>query len=217
MAAKKLPQSGKSPTKGAPAPGKAAPPGKGNAGKGDAGKASTKDTGGKSGGAKSTGKAERQLSEEKQKDNERTITENRKARFEYFVLDTLECGIVLVGTEVKSLRAGHVTIEDGFARIKGGEVWLVNVEIKEYRQGNHWNHEPKRPRKLLLHKRELQKFAAKSDQKGFTLVPLKMYFKGGRAKVLLGVCRGKQKHDKRDSLKKADAQRDMQRALRRGK
>jgi len=195
-----------------PAKGKSSAPAKSDSKAGaaaPAGKAAGK-TAGKAGEKGSR----REISAEKQKDNQRVITENRKSRFEYFVLETLECGIVLQGSEVKSLRQGHVTIDDGYGRIKGGEVWLINVEIKEYLQANRLNHEPKRPRKLLLHRREIEKFAAKADQKGFTLVPLKMYFDEGRAKVLLGICRGKQKQDKRESLKKADAQRDMQRAMR---
>ncbi len=142
------------------------------------------------------------------------ITENRKARFQYFVMDTLECGIVLTGTEVKSLRLGNVSIEESYGRIKDGEVWLINTDIQEYAWANRWNHVAKRPRKLLMHRREVAKFASKADDKGLTLVPLKMYFKEGRAKVLIGICKGKQLHDKRETLKKANAQRDIQRAMR---
>lgn len=170
--------------------------------------------------AKPTGKKEsgkREMSAEKQKDNERVITENRKARFEYFVLEHLECGIVLTGSEVKSLRAGHVSIEEGFGRVKDGEVWLMQCEIKEYLQANRHNHVPKRPRKLLMHRREVHKFAERAKDKGLTLVPLKMYLKEGRIKLLLGLCKGKQLHDKRENMKKADAKRDIQRALKGGR
>lgn len=143
------------------------------------------------------------------------IAQNRRARHEYEVLDTLECGIVLVGSEVKSLRTGKLSLEEAYARIKNGEVWLVGCDIPEYVQANRFNHEPRRPRKLLLHRREIRKFAGKAYETGFTLVPLKMYFKGGRAKLLLGVCKGRKLHDKREKIKKADVQRDIQRALRR--
>jgi len=125
----------------------------------------------------------------------------------------LECGISLVGSEVKSLREGRISLEEAYGRLRAGEVWLVGCDIPEYVDANRFNHAPKRPRKLLMHRREIQKFAAKALEKGFTLVPLKMYFKGGRAKLLLGLCRGKQKHDKRESLKKAEAKRDIQRAM----
>jgi SsrA-binding protein len=156
----------------------------------------------------------RELSDEKKKDNERVITENRKSRFEYFVLEHLECGIVLQGSEVKSLRAGHVSIDESYGRVRDGEVWLINCEIREYLQANRHNHVPKRPRKLLMHRREVMKFASRADDRGLTLVPLKMYFKEGRCKVLLGLCKGKQLHDKRQTMKKADAKRDIQRAMR---
>ena len=148
-------------------------------------------------------------------DNQRVVTENRKARHHYQVLDTLECGIVLVGSEVKSLRNGKVSVEEAYARVRDDEVWLLNCDIPEYVQANQFNHQPKRPRKLLVHRREIKRFAGLANQKGLTLVPLKVYFKQGRAKVLLGLCRGKQLHDKRESLKKAAAQREIQRAMRR--
>lgn len=132
------------------------------------------------------------------------------------MLDTLECGIVLTGSEVKSLRAGQVSLEEAYARMDRGEVWLVGCDIQEYKQANVWNHEPKRRRKLLLHRREIAKFASQAYEKNLTLVPLKMYFKGGRAKVLLGVGRGKKMYDKRETLKKQDMQREINRAMRRG-
>jgi SsrA-binding protein len=141
------------------------------------------------------------------------ICRNRRASHEYELLDKIECGVVLVGTEVKSLRDGHANLEDAFARIDGDEVWLMGAEIPEYVFGNRLNHKPKRPRKLLLHKREIAKFAAKADQKGFTLIPTQMYFKDGMAKVEIAVGKGKQAHDKRESVKKADATREISRAM----
>lgn len=147
--------------------------------------------------------------------NERVVTQNRKARHNYAVLDTLECGIMLVGSEVKSLRAGKASLEESYARVREGEVWLLGCDIQEYVEANRFNHEPKRARKLLLHKQEIAKFAAPALQGGMTLVPLKLYFKGGKAKVLLGLCRGKQKHDKRETLRKNEARREMQQAIRR--
>lgn len=131
------------------------------------------------------------------------------------MLETLECGVVLVGSEVKSLREGHVALEEAYGRLKDGEVWLVGCDIAEYVEANRFNHQPRRPRKLLLHQREIKRFAHRAYEKGLTLVPLRMYFKRGRAKVLLGLCRGKQLHDKRQSLKKAEAQRDIQRQMHR--
>lgn len=139
------------------------------------------------------------------------ICRNRRAFHEYEITHTLECGVVLCGTEVKSLRNGHANLEDSFARIDNDELWLVGAEIPLYTAGNRMNHEPKRIRKLLLRRREIVTFAEKSDTKGFTLVPLRMYFKNGRAKVEIGVAKGKQTHDKRDSLKTAEAKREMDR------
>jgi len=143
----------------------------------------------------------------------RLVTRNRRAFHDYEILDRIECGIALVGTEVKSLRDGHASLEDAYAKIDGGEVWLVGSEIPEYAMGNRLNHKPKRTRKLLLHRREIEKFAGKASQRGFTLVPLRLYFKQGRAKVEIAVAKGKQSHDKRESLKKADAQREISRAM----
>jgi SsrA-binding protein len=136
--------------------------------------------------------------------NERVISENRKARYEYHVLDSLECGIVLVGSEVKSLRAGTVTLSESYGRIRENEVWLVGCDIPEYKEANRFNHKPKRDRKLLLHRREIERFAKRAYEKGLTLVPLRMYFKEGKAKVLLGLCKGKQEFDKREAQKKAE-------------
>jgi SsrA-binding protein len=146
-------------------------------------------------------------------DGIKIICRNKRAFHEYEVFDTLECGLVLTGTEVKSLRDGNGGLEDAYAKIEDGEVWLIGSDIPEYSMGNRMNHKPKRPRKLLLHRREIGKFAGKAAQRGFTLVPLKMYFKDGRAKVELAVCRGKQLHDKRQAQKKADAQKEIRRAL----
>lgn len=146
----------------------------------------------------------------------RVIAENRKARFRFEILSTLECGIALVGSEVKSLRDGKLSLEEAYARVKGGEVWLMGADIAEYKQATIWNHLPKRPRKLLLKREEIRKFAGLAHEKGLTLVPLKVYITGrGLIKVELGLCRGKKLHDKRETLKKADAKRDIDRAMRR--
>jgi SsrA-binding protein len=146
----------------------------------------------------------------------RNISENRKARHRFTVLDSLECGIALVGSEVKSLRDGKVSLDEAYGRVKENEVWLVGCDIQEYSNASMWNHSPKRPRKLLMHRREVDKFARRAKEKGLTLVPLKMYFNArGVAKVLLGLCRGKQLHDKREDLKKSAVKRDMDRAIRR--
>jgi SsrA-binding protein len=147
-------------------------------------------------------------------DNERVIAHNRRARFEYEVIDTLECGIALVGSEVKSLRVGKMSLEEAYARLKANEVWLVGCDIPEYREANRMNHDPKRTRKLLMHRREVRKFASRAMEQGLTLVPLKMYFKRGLVKVLLGLCKGRKLHDKREMIKKRDTDRDIQRALR---
>jgi SsrA-binding protein len=167
--------------------------------------------------AKQTGKNSKKATPDREHDNERLIAQNRRARFEYEVLDTLECGIVLVGSEVKSLRVGKMTLEDAYGRVKDGEVWLHGCEIPEYEKANRMNHLPKRPRKLLLHRREVRKFANRALEQGLTLVPLKMYFKQGRAKLLMGLCKGKKLHDKRETVKKRDTQRDIERAMRRGR
>ena len=141
--------------------------------------------------------------------NERTISDNRKAKHEYSVLETLECGIVLVGSEVNSLRRGTVTLSEAYGKVRNGEVWLIGCDIPEYKEANQFNHKPKRDRKLLLHRREIKRFAMRAYEKGLTLVPLKMYFKEGKAKVLMGLCKGKQEFDKRDAKKKAEAMRGL--------
>ena len=147
--------------------------------------------------------------------NSRPISENRKARHRFEVLESLECGIVLVGSEVKSLRHGLLSLDEAYGRVRRGEVWLVGCDIPEYAEASLMNHDPKRPRKLLLHSREIRKFANLAHEKGLTLVPLKMYFKEGRAKLLLGLCRGRKLHDKREAKKKAEVKRDLSRAMRR--
>ncbi len=140
---------------------------------------------------------------------ERVVSENRKARHDYDVLESLECGIELVGSEVKSLRCGTVSLAECYARVKKDEVFLVNCDIPEYIDASRFNHKRKRDRKLLLHRREIERFAKRALEKGLTLVPLKLYFKSGRAKLLVGLCRGKQNYDKRQALKKADVERGL--------
>jgi len=141
------------------------------------------------------------------------IAQNRKARHDYHIDDTLEAGLVLVGTEVKSLRQGRASLADGFAEIDGGEAWLHNVHIPEYSQGSWTNHSARRKRKLLLNRHEIDKLERKVSEKGFTLVPLALYFKDGRAKVELGVARGKKAYDKRHAIAERTANREKQQAL----
>jgi len=145
---------------------------------------------------------------------ERVVAENRRARHDYEILDHLECGIALVGSEVKSLRSGRMSLDEAYGRVDGREVWLIGCDIPEYEKANQLNHVPKRPRKLLLHRREIDRFAGRALEKGLTLVPLKMYFKEGRVKVLMGIGRGRQAHDKRQKLKAETARRDIEGALR---
>jgi SsrA-binding protein len=143
------------------------------------------------------------------------VTRNRKASHQYELSDRLECGIVLVGTEVKSLRDGHCSLDEAYAKIEDGELWLVGCEIPEYAMGNRLNHKPKRDRKLLLHRREIAKFAGKASERGYTLIPTRVYFKNGRAKVEVAIARGKQLYDKRHALKTAEAKREIDRATKR--
>ncbi len=145
----------------------------------------------------------------------KVVARNRKARHEYELLEKVEAGIVLTGTEVKSLRYGKANLEDAYAEIDKDEVWLLGCDIPEYLQANRMNHIPKRKRKLLLHRREIDKLGAKTGEKGLTLVPLSIYFKKGMAKVELSVARGRKLYDKREALKKQEAKRDMDRAMRR--
>jgi SsrA-binding protein len=146
------------------------------------------------------------------------VAQNRKARHDYHIDDTYEAGLVLTGTEVKSLREGRASLVDGYAAVKEGEVWLHNVHIPEYTQGTWTNHEPRRVRKLLLHRDQIRKLNAKTQESGLTIVPLALYFKDGYAKVEIGVARGKKSYDKRHSLAEREAKRDADRAVaRRGR
>jgi SsrA-binding protein len=151
----------------------------------------------------------------KKEDGFKIIADNRKARYAYAIDETLEAGIMLVGSEVKSLRSGKTTIGEAYAHAKDGELWLVNSYIPEYTQASRFNHEPKRTRKLLVHKREAAKLAAAIQREGMTLIPLKLYFNAkGRAKIELGIAKGKKLHDKRETEKQRDWQRDKARLLR---
>jgi SsrA-binding protein len=151
-----------------------------------------------------------------QNDTVKLISDNRQARHLYEILETYEAGIELKGTEVKSIRAGKVNLRDGYALLRNGEAWLINVHISPYDASSaYFNHDPRRTRKLLLHGREIRKLIGQVEQKGLTLVPLKMYMKGSFVKVSLGLGKGKKLHDKRDAIKKRDDQRDMARAMKR--
>ena len=141
------------------------------------------------------------------------IAQNKKARHDYLILDTYECGLVLTGTEVKSLRQGRASLVDGFAQIDGGEAWLHNVHIPEYAQGTWTNHSARRKRKLLMHRAEIDKLIGKLQQTGLTLVPLQLYFKEGRAKVEIALARGKKEYDKRQALRAKQDRREAERAI----
>jgi SsrA-binding protein len=143
----------------------------------------------------------------------RTIAQNRKAFHDYFVEEKAECGIALFGTEVKSVRQGKVNLKESWAQIRKGEVWVEGMHISPYEQGNIFNRDPMRPKKLLLHRSEIRKLEGQVMKQGFTLIPLEMYLKDGRVKVLLGLCKGKQLHDKRDSIARKDSDREIRRAL----
>jgi SsrA-binding protein len=145
----------------------------------------------------------------------KVIASNRRARHEYAIEDVVEAGLVLTGTEVKSLRAGRANLTDGYGMITGSEAWLHGVHIPEYTQGTWTNHEPTRTRKLLLHRKEIDRLASSINERGLTLVPLSLYFKDGRAKIELGLGRGKRTYDKRHELAKRDAAREVERELRR--
>jgi len=145
----------------------------------------------------------------------KVVAENRKARFNYAIEDTLEAGIALTGTEVKSMRTGKATIAESYADARGGEIWLVNANIPEYLQANRFNHEPRRPRKLLLHRKEINRLTGAVERQGMTLIPLKLYFnERGRAKLQLALAKGKKLHDKRDTEKKRDWELEKGRLLR---
>jgi len=144
-----------------------------------------------------------------------TIAQNKKARHDYFIEETYEAGLVLKGTEIKSIRKGSVNFKDAFARVENGELFLYNMHIAPYEQGNRYNHDPLRTRKLLLHKKEINKLIGQTKETGYTIVPLKLYIKGGFAKMLIGLGKGKKNYDKRETIKKRTADRQIQKALRR--
>lgn len=149
----------------------------------------------------------------KSKTKDAPLAQNKKARHDYQIMETIEAGLVLTGTEIKSVRERRINLKDGFAQIHNGEAWLMNVHISEYTQGNRFNHDPLRARKLLLHKKEIQKLAGQTSEKGITIVPLKVYLKNGFAKVLLGIAKGKHDYDKRETIKKRDQEREIRRTL----
>ena len=144
----------------------------------------------------------------------KTVAQNRKAYHDYFVEEKFECGLVLYGTEVKSIRNGRVNLKESWAQIRNGEAWAEGIHISPYEQGNIFNRDPLRPKKLLLHRNEIRKLDSQVMRQGYTLVPLEVYLKDGRMKLQLGLCRGKQLHDKRDSMAKRDSDREIQRAMR---
>jgi SsrA-binding protein len=149
-----------------------------------------------------------------QEPRDRAIATNRRARHEYAILETFEAGVVLRGTEVKSLRAGLVNFKDSYATVRNGEVWLLGCHINPYSHGTDANHDPERDRKLLLHSKEISRLSGKVAERGLTLIPLKLYFKSGRAKLELGLGRGKKLHDKRSTLREREVKREMDRAAR---
>ncbi|MBQ7268075.1 MAG: SsrA-binding protein SmpB [Synergistaceae bacterium] len=155
------------------------------------------------------------MSSSKHSNNNKTVALNRKARHDYFILDTFECGIVLTGTEIKSVRAGNLNLKDSYASLENGEILLVGVHISPYEKGTYYNHEPERDRKLLMHKHEILRLRNKTREKGLTLVPLSVYIKDGkRAKVELALVKGRTTHDKRDMIADRDAKRTIARAVR---
>ena len=143
----------------------------------------------------------------------KVVAQNKKARHDYTIVDTIEAGLVLTGTEIKSVRAARINLKDGFAQIKKGEAWLVNVHIAPYEEGNIWNQDPTRTRKLLLHKKQIAKLEGEVKGTGMTLVPLKVYLKDGFAKVLIGLAKGKRDYDKRESIKRREQERDLKRTM----
>ncbi len=153
------------------------------------------------------------MAQTNEKHGTKQIADNRKARHDYFVLETIECGIELVGTEVKSVRSGGVNLKDSWCSIEDGEMFVRQMHISPYEKGNVFNRDPLRPRRLLLHKREIMRLFGMVKQEGLTLIPLSLYFKGSRVKVALGLCKGKQLHDKRDDMAKKAANREIERAI----
>jgi len=161
--------------------------------------------------------AKKKTDKKKDDPNFRTVCRNRKARHRFEILEELDCGVALKGSEVKSIRNGKVSIDEAYARLRDGELWLIGCDIAEYPQATVMNHEPRRPRKLLLRKSELRKFAESADQQGLTLVPMSVYFTRGLVKVKVAIARGRKLHDKRDKLKQKSDRREMQQAsLKRG-
>src|SRR3954462_5580694 len=151
----------------------------------------------------------------KHKEDVKVLLRNKRARHDYFVEWTVEAGVSLQGSEVKSLREAKAVMSDAYAMVKNGEAWLINMQVTEYPWANRWNHVPKRDRKLLLHRKELEKLETASAQQGYTILPLEVYLKQGKIKVLLGVCKGKKQYDKRQDQKRKDAQREVEAATRR--
>ncbi|MEU5431139.1 SsrA-binding protein SmpB [Streptomyces olivoreticuli] len=149
----------------------------------------------------------------KEKPDRKLVAQNKKARHDYHILDTYECGMVLTGTEVKSLRQGRASLVDGFVQIDGGEAWLHNVHVPEYAQGTWTNHSARRKRKLLMHRAEIDKLDSKSQETGHTIVPLALYFRGGRAKVEIALAKGKKEYDKRQTLREKQDTRESNRAI----
>jgi len=144
------------------------------------------------------------------------VSENRKAKFRYEILDSVECGMMLVGSEVKSMREGKLSLDEAHIRVTGGELWLVGADLAQYNNAGMWNHDPRRPRKLLVHQKEFDKFAGRAFERGLTLIPLRVYFNDrGLAKCVMGLVKGKKIHDKRESIKKRETDRGLQRAMRR--
>ncbi|SMP39592.1 SsrA-binding protein [Neorhodopirellula lusitana] len=153
------------------------------------------------------------------KKNEPTVTmvsENRKAKFRYEILDSIECGMMLLGSEVKSMREGNLSLDEAHIRVTNGELWLIGADLAQYTNAGLWNHDPRRPRKLLVHQKEFDKFAGRAFERGLTLIPLRVYFNArGIAKCVMGLVKGKKLHDKRESIKQRDTDRGLQRAMRR--
>ncbi|MBQ7332791.1 MAG: SsrA-binding protein SmpB [Clostridia bacterium] len=147
------------------------------------------------------------------KQSQKIIAENRKARHDYFVIEAYEAGVELFGTEVKSLRLGAVNLKDSYCEVDRGELFALGIHISPYEQGNIFNRDPSRPKKLLMHKREIMKLAGLTSREGYTLVPLSLYFKGSRVKLALGLCKGKKLYDKREDIAKKDANRDIERHM----
>jgi SsrA-binding protein len=145
----------------------------------------------------------------------KSIAENRKAKFRYELIDSIECGMVLMGSEVKSMRQGKLSLDEAYIRVKGNELWLIGADIAHYTNAGMWNHDPRRPRKLLIHGREFEQFAGQANERGLTLIPLRVYFtERGMAKCVMGLVKGKKLHDKREAIKERDTMRGLQRAMR---